>query len=197
MTTKQTDRSQIERFGRDGVELFNQIESLLKGLVAEMAGVNYRGQNALDFKTKCTQHAVDFSRSCSTSMQRMSEAISEATSFIATALGGSPISLEAPVMNVDLPNIDADVSVESAEAGPLISLRESVKSTCDQIESSFTQNLSNLQALGVDGWIGPEYDSALDQVVTLTNSVIEDVHNSRTVMMGDITGQLQVLGMDG
>jgi archaellin len=197
MTVKQTDRVQIQKFGTDGVELFNQIEAALKALVDETATVNYKGQNALDFKTKCTENAVEFSSYCTKGMQQMSDSITEATTYIASALGGAPIDLEPPVVTVEMPSIEADTSVETAEDGPLVSLRDGVKSSCDQIEALFTQNQSNLQALGSDGWVGPEYDTALSEVTTLTNSMVEAVTNTRTVMTQDITNQLQALGMGG
>ena len=195
MTVKQTDRVQITQYGERGVEIFNQIEGLLRALIDETATVNYRGANALDFKTKCTNHAVDFGNVCTQSMQQMSTAISEATTQIATALGGSPINLDPPTVTLQLPGIDADTSVETAEDAPLLALRDTVQSTCDQIAGLFEENLTNLQALGQDGWIGPEYDEALSQVSALTTTVTDDVTNTRTAISGDITGQLDALGM--
>jgi hypothetical protein len=195
MTVKQTDRAQIAQYGERGVEIFNQIEALLRGLIDEAATVHYRGANALEFKTKCTNHAVEFGNRCAQSMQEMSRAISEATSYIATALGGSAIDLEAPTVTLQLPAIDADTSVEAAEDGPLLALRDVVESTCDQIGALFEENLANLQALGHDGWIGPEYDEALSQVTSLTTTVTDDVTNTRSVIRADITGQLEALGM--
>lgn len=196
MTTKQTDRALIEQFGDQGIELFNQIESHLKGLVLQMAEVAYKGRNALEFKTKCTQSAVDFSNQCSQSMQQMSQVITDNTTYIATALGGNAINLEPPSIVVEMPKIDADTSVEMAESGPLTDLRASIQANCDQIEQAFNQNLDNLQALGAEGWIGPEYDDALSSVTSLTASIVDDIANSRTVMMSDVTSQLQALGME-
>ncbi len=195
MTVKQTDRVQIQKFGTDGVALFNEIEVLFKGMVDETATVNYAGQNALDFKTKCTQNAVDFAQYCTTGMQQMAASITEATTYIASALGGAPIDLEPPTIAIEMPSIDADTSVETAEDGPLVSLRDAVKSICDQVEAKFEQNQTNLANLGADGWVGPEYDEALSEVTTLTTNIVEAVTNTRTVMMTDIDNQLQALGM--
>lgn len=194
MTVKQTDRVQIQKFGTEGVALFDEIEVQLKALVDETATVNYRGQNALDFKTKCTQNAVDFAAYATQSMQQMSDSITDATTYIASALGGAPISLEPPTVIIQMPSIDADTSVETAEDGPLIALRDNVKTICDQIEANFTQNKANLQALGSDGWVGPEYDEAVVEVNGLTESMVEVVDNTRTVMMQDINSQLAALG---
>jgi hypothetical protein len=195
MTVKQTDRAQIAQFGERGIEIFNQIEALLNALIDQTATVHYRGANALEFKTKCTNHAVEFGNRCSQSMQQISSAISEQTSFIATNLGGSPITLDPPAVTLALPHIDADTSVEAAEDAPLLALRDAVESTCGQISALFEENLANLQALGQDGWIGPEYDEALGQVTAVTTSVIDDVTTTRTVISGDITSQLDALGM--
>jgi hypothetical protein len=195
MTVKQTDRAKIQGFGQLGIEIFNEIEGLLNSLVTETAGVAYRGANAFAFKTKCTNNAVDFGNNCSTSMQQIATAISEQTSIIAQNLGGAPIELQPPTVTITAPAIDADTSVESADSGPLRSLSDSVKTTCDQVKGLFEENLANLQSLGTDGWVGPEYDDALKQVTTITESVVENVESTKTVMVGDITDQLDALGM--
>lgn len=195
MTTKQTDREQIQQFGTRGVEIFNEVETLMAAVVDETATVAYRGENALQFKTKCTQNAVDFGNRCTTAMQSIATTISDATSFIAQNLGGSAISLEPPSVNIEMPSIESDTSVESADAGPLRTLSNNIQSTFGNMTDLFEENLSNLEALGSDGWIGPEYDEALSQVSTITSSILEDIDNTKTVMVTDITGQLEALGM--
>ena len=196
MTIKQTDREQISDFGDKGIALFDAIETELKSLVEETAEVAYRGANALEFKTKCSTNAVEFAGQCTKIMQEISAVVTDNTTFIATALGGQPISLEAPVIAIEMPRIDADTSVESADSGPLEALRESTKARFDQVETNFGENLDNLTALGADGWIGPEYDECLVEVTRLTASIVETIGDSGTVMMTDITNQLQALGME-
>ncbi len=196
MVVKQTDRSQIERFGREGIAIFDQIEANLRGLVTEMAEVAYRGQNALEAKTRWTQSAVDFAEQCTLAMQQMAEVVSTNTTYIATNLGGQPIDLEAPAVVIELPKIDADTSVESADSGPLVTLRGSITSICGQVDDGFNENLSNLVLLGSDGWVGPEYDDTLDQVTRVTQSISQTIEESKTVMVSDITNQLQALGME-
>lgn len=196
MTTKQTDRVLIKKFGEDGIQLFDEIEAQLKELVIEAAEVPYRGANALEFKTKCATNAVNFAGQCSRIMQAISAVVTENTTYIAQALGGEAITLEPPTIAVEMPSIDADTSVEMAESAPLVTLRGSVQSRCDAVEAAFNENLSNLQALGNEGWIGPEYDETLGEVSRLTTNIVEEVHQTRTVMMTDITQQLQALGME-
>lgn len=192
--TKQTDRVQIVAYGRQGVELFDQIEILLDGLIDETAGVAYRGANALEFKTKCTGNVVDFSSVCTKNMQAMAAAVTEAATFIATRLGGDPISLEPPAMAPKMPPIDADTSVESATDEPLRQLAANTTSTYNQIEQAFDANLLAFQNLGTTGWIGPEYDGALTEVMGLTKSTRGAIDNSRSVMRADIENQLTALG---
>jgi hypothetical protein len=184
------------RFAQDGKDLFDQIEADLKDLVVQTAEVAYKGQNALTFKTTCTQAAVDFANGCSQTMTQISDVITEQTTHIATALGGDPIYLEPPTLQVEMPKIDADTSVEMADSQPLTNLRSSIQQSFDAIENAFQDNLVNLINLGQEGWIGPEYDDTLSQVTTLTNAAIEDVNTSKASMMGDITTQLQSLGME-
>lgn len=196
MTTKQTDREQIQKFGDDGIQLFDQIEIEMKALITEAAEVAYRGANALEFKTKCANNAVEFASECTRIMTSISTVVTENTTYIAQALGGEAITLEPPTIVVEMPSIDADTSVESAESGPLVNLRASVQTRCTAVEQAFTDNQANLTALGTDGWIGPEYDETLAEVTRLTSSIVESVGQTRTVMMTDITNQLQALGME-
>ena len=196
MTTKQTDRKLIEQFGTDGEEIFDQIEIELKNMVQEMADVAYKGQNALNAKTKWTQMAVDFANDCTNIMQQMSQVVTEQTTFTATALGGDAINLEPPTVAVELPTISADTSIEMAESGPLTDLRASISASCDQVELGFRNNLDNLTALGAEGWVGPEYDETHGQVSGLTESISGTVAESKTTMTEDITNQLQVLGLE-
>jgi hypothetical protein len=195
MTVKQTDRVQIESFGTRGRELFDQIEGQLKTLVINVAGVNYEGANAFEFKTACTNYTVDFANVCNSNMQNISQTITNATSYIAQALGGQPISLDPPTVAVESPAINADTSVETAEDGPLLTLRDTVTTNFNAIESCFNENLSNFQSLGVDGWIGPEYDAALDDVTLITTKASEEVTAARTTIANAINAQLQALGM--
>lgn len=195
MTVKQTDRAQIENFASQGIAIFNQIEAQLMTLVEQTATVHYRGANALEFKTKCTSNAVEFANYCTTNMQQMSQVMTEATTFIATALGGAGITLEPPTAVVQMPAIDADTSVEAAEDGPLNDLRASATTIYGQIDSLFSDNLSNLQALGNSGWIGPEFDAAQGSMASLTAMVLDGSANSRSVMEADISNQLSALAM--
>jgi hypothetical protein len=195
MTVKQTDRVQIQNFGARGRDLFDQIEAQLKTLVVDVAQVHYEGRNAFEFKTACSNYTVDFANVCNTNMVNISQTITDATSYIAQALGGQAISLEPPTVAVESPAISNDTSVETAEDGPLIALRSSVQTSFNTIESCFTENLSNFQALGADGWIGPEYDSALDDVMLITNKAVEEITAARTTIANAINGQLQALGM--
>ncbi|MEM8925328.1 MAG: hypothetical protein AAGD35_17635 [Actinomycetota bacterium] len=197
MTVKQTDRAQITAFGARGRELFDQIEAQTLSLVEQIAGVNYEGQNAFEFKTNSTTYAVTFANTTGDNMRNIAQTITEATTYIATALGGAAISLEPPVVAVTAPAINADTSVETAEDGPLIALRDSVEATFANIESGFAENLGNFQNLGADGWIGPEYDAALADVQLITTKASEDIQQARTTIAQAITNQLQAVGLGG
>lgn len=197
MTIKQTDRVQIVSFGDRGRELFDQIELQMKSLVTNAADVNYRGRNAFEFKTACVNYSVDFANACTSNMQLISTTITNATTYIATALGGESINLEPPTVLLEAPAVSADTSVETAEDGPLIALRGTVEASFNEIERLFNENLGNFQSLGADGWIGPEYDAALDDVAMITNKAGEEINTSRMTVVNAINGQLQALGMAG
>jgi hypothetical protein len=193
MVEKRTDRVQIQAYGSKGVEIFNQVELQLGKLVEQTAAVNYRGRNAVQFKTKVTTAAVDFGNEIQSRMVQMSEVVQGATTFIATALGGQAISLEPPIVTITMPPIDADESVEAAEDTALQQLRTDVDTTFNQISELFGRNLSNFNDLGVDGWWGPEYDEANLSLSQLTASAIDACEQARAAIATDITNQIDVL----
>ena len=193
MVEKRTDRVQIQNFASRGVELFDQIEVSLQSLVEQTANVNYRGPNAHRFKTQCASGAVDFAEATSQTMRQMSDLVESATSFIARALGGQPISLEPPSVSVRMPAISADESVEAAEDTALLQLRQEVDVLYSDVVEHFEENLSNLEALGVDGWWGPEYDDALVSMRQLTSGAVERCEASRSNMTAAIQTQVDML----
>ena len=193
MVEKRTDRVQIQNYANRGVDIFDQIESSLQSLVEQTANVNYRGPNALLFKTQCTTNAIDFAQATSQTMEHMSNAIQNATNFIATTLGGNPITLEPPSLGVAMPVISADESVEAADDTALLQLRDQVNVLYSEIVACFEENLGNLERLGVDGWWGPEYDDALTNVQRLTTLAVDRCDQSRNNMATTIQTQVDLL----
>ena len=207
MTTKTTDRSRLMAFEQQGIDIFNQVEDLLQRLITDAAEVEYTGANAYEFKSKCVGYAVDFANTTSTNMGKMADAISSATTFIATNLGGDAINLEPPTVVFAEPPIPADTSVESAEDGPLLELRSNVEAKLSSIEQLFTDNLANLEALAerqpsgagipLAGWEGPEYDATVTEVRAYNTVIQTELDTARTNISTAITEQLQALGMGG
>lgn len=193
MVEKRTDRAQIQTYANHSVDIFDQIGVALQSLVEQTAHVNYRGPNARTFKTQCATNAVAFADVTSQTMQRMTEVIQGATTFIAMGLGGRPIVLDTPNVSVPMPVISADESVEAAEDTALLQLRQAADALYSQITSLFEENLGNLERLGIDGWWGPEYDDALHNMSRLTNSAIDRCEQSRTNMTNDIQRQVDIL----
>ena len=193
MVEKRTDRAQIRSYASRGVEIFDGIEGSLQALVEQTANVNYRGPNARLFKTQCTTNAVAFAEATNSTMQQMSNLIEEATTFIATTLGGQRISLEPPSVSVRMPVISADESVEAAEDTALNQLEQEVTVLYSEVVTLFEENLTNLEALGVDGWWGPEYEEALASMQRLTGAAIDRCDASRGEMTSAIQTQVQML----
>ena len=193
MVEKRTDRVQIQNFASRGVELFDRIEVSLQSLVEQTANVNYRGPNARMFKTQCASNAVEFAEATNQTMAQMSDLVEDATSFIATALGGQAINLEPPSVSVRMPVISADESVEAAEDTALLQLRQEVDVLYSEVVISFEENLSNLETLGMDGWWGPEYDDALGSMRRLTSVAVDRCEESRTNMTTAIQNQVDML----
>lgn len=193
--TKQTDRVQIRAYATQGITAFDEIEIIIGDLLNETATVAYKGQNAFAFKSKCTTNAVTFGNTCVANMREMNAAITEAVTFIATNLGGELITLDPPEKTFNAPPIDADTSVESATDGPLRELKQSTTKIYNRVDELFLANQTAFENLGSGGgWVGPEYDQALEQIRTLTRNVNEAVETSRSTMVTDITSQLTALG---
>ncbi len=193
MVEKRTDRQQILTYARAGVEIFNGLEAQIIRLVDNTAAVNYRGANAVQFKTKCTNAAVDFGNETQQRMTQMSNVVQEATTFIATALGGQRITLEPPTIAVVMPAIDTDESVEAAEDNALVQLRTDVSASFNEMVRLFEENLTNFNSLGVDGWWGPEYDEAQVSLNQLTRGAIDACQQAEAAITTDITTQVEVL----
>lgn len=193
MVEKRTDRVQIQNYANRGVDIFDRIEVSIQSLVEQTANVNYRGPNARLFKTQCTTNAVAFAEATNSTMQQMSDLIEDATTFIATTLGGQPINLEPPNVSVHMPVISADESVEAAEDTSLNQLQQEVTVLYSEVVTLFEENLANLEALGVDGWWGPEYDEALVSMQRLTGAAIDRCDASRAEMTSAIQTQVDAL----
>ena len=165
----------------------------MQSLVEKAATVNYRGPNARLFKKGCVDHALLFTEQTTAKMVQMNDAIEANTSFIATALGGQPITLQPPTVAISPPDISADESIEAAEDTALNQLRDDVESIYSAIVSLFEDNLANFRKLGIDGWWGPEYDLTLEALTRLTASAVEASNDSRAMMVNDIQTQIDML----
>lgn len=193
MVEKRTDRIQIKDFASRGVEIFHDVGQNMQTLVEKAATVNYRGPNARLFKTACVNHALQFSEQTTARMVQMNDAIEANTSFIATALGGQPITLNPPTVAIAPPAISADESVEAADDTALNQLRDDTDVIYSSVISLFEENLANFGKLGVDGWWGPEYDATQEALARLTASAVEASNHSRAMMVNDIQTQIDML----
>ncbi|MYH95343.1 MAG: hypothetical protein F4010_00765 [Cenarchaeum sp. SB0669_bin_11] len=193
MVEKRTDRIQIQEFASRGVDIFDSIEQNIQVLVEKAANVNYQGPNARAFKTACVNHAIDFAEQTTKTMGQMNDAIQTNTTFIATALGGQPISLDPPQVAIQPPAINIDESIEQADDVALHQLRDDTESIFATVTSLFDENLTNFNKLGVDGWYGPEYDNTRDALTRLTGTAVDGCNQSRTAMVKDVQTQIDIL----
>lgn len=196
MALRQTDREQIHQFAIRGAAIFDQVEQLMNQLVQFGAELPYRGGNAMMVKTRLVQECLSMAHGVFDSMRHIDTVIVEASSYIAYSLGGSPISLEPPTTPVQMPLFSVDTTVESASAGPLIEMVRTVRHTVDEVVELLSDLQSSFVELGAEGWIGPEYDDSLSQVLNVTSSAIDDMITSGAEINRIMRAQTEALGME-
>ncbi len=83
MTVIKVDPASIKRYGTSALQEFADLNNQLKTLVSETASVHYHGTNAFEFKTKCSDMAIEYAQSAQKDMRSISDAVRTATSNIA------------------------------------------------------------------------------------------------------------------
>lgn len=197
MVVKQTKMDEIDDYGTRGIGYFDDIEVQLKELIAETAEVVYNGLRARDFKTTCTQNAIDFNTVASRNMNQMAQVVKDASSFIATNLGGRELNLEPPPEKIiAMPDLNVDDTIETADDGVLKGLQARCTSVYDAVAELFDRHMQDFDNLGAsEAWVGPEYDSAQADLHDLTSKMHQGIEESRNVMDMAITKQLTDLNM--
>lgn len=195
MTVRQISSSEIQAYGADAIATFALIDESLGGLISCCAEVNYHGANALAFKSRLVDLAFDLSRTVADAMEQMGGAMADASSTIATALGGNALDISAGRAPFEMPRIEAETAVESVTSEPLLELRSVISDHHAVVDTLLIEHLNSLQGLGATGWIGPEFDDAMESIGRLTMATSGAVLQSRRSMLDALDHQLSALGL--
>lgn len=196
MAIKATDRVKIQAYGEQLDGTFIDITGALDELVAGVAAANYEGGNAVQFKQMCVDSCMSFAEQVHVAMTQISGDVESQTNFIAQNLGGAPIEVTAPKLNMTPPAISTDDSVELADSDALTTMIQLVNDGMSRIQTAFADNLDNFTTLGSsDGWVGEEYDTLFGQMSATTDSVQGEIDTSKANLTSTIQGQLDALGM--
>lgn len=178
----------IMQYASHANEIFATVRSTLDALVESAVAVNYKGPNAVEFKTKCGQLAVEFANALNHDVQRIAEAVSASTTAIADSLGGQHIQLDVNVTPIGMPSVpQGDGSVE-LDTGGLQAFGDSARSQFSNIEANLGEHLSALQATD---WTGNAKDQAVSSVSTFTDHACSNVAATSTKMMNYVKEQVE------
>ena len=196
MAIKATDRTLIRAYGEELSASFADIRGALEALVSGVAAANYEGANAVQFKQAAVNSCVEFAGQCENAMGLMADDVHNQTSYIATALGGSPIEVTFTRGQIQAPAVSTDDSVELADSSALGDMKSLVITQMDLINGFFDDNMDNFNRLGAsNGWVGEEYDTLQGQISTTTTDVKGDIDVAKSSLVETIDNQLAALGM--
>jgi len=198
MSKKQTDRSQIQSYQKVAIGHFEDIRDQLGGLMESVAAADYEGQNALEFKTGCVDHATTFGADCVQALQQIADLVSERSSAIARALGGDSISINIGGLTAPArADIRSDVNVETADEAALSGLHKTVGAHFTSIDGYFNDHYLAFAKLGdpaIGGWLGPEFEQTREDLGTATKKIQGMVTDNKATIQGYINDQLVALG---
>jgi hypothetical protein len=167
MTIVRVEPGSVRAYASTAQQNFDGIHTELTTLVNDAVGVHYFGPNAVSFKTKAGQMAVEFATSASKDMGLIAEAIRTSTSNIASSLGGAPITIQVSGKPITAPTPAAgDGSVDVNTEG-LEGLVPNVQKHFASIRTAFDTHLSSLK--GTD-WTGNAKEAAVGSVSGFTSS---------------------------
>jgi len=177
----------IRQYAAAAQSQFDAVRGELQGLVSDAVEVRYFGPNAVEFKTRCGQMAVDFAQRLGQDLGRIADAVRVSTSAVATSLGGTPISISVNGASVVVPSVPAgDGSVEVDTSG-LEALEPAVSRRIGAIGSQLAAHLRSLQTTD---WQGQSKESAVAAVTRFTNAAESRADEARSQITAYIDAQI-------
>lgn len=184
------DPTSVRSYGNAAQEIFGAVRNDLEGLVNDVVTVDYKGENAVDFKTRCGQLAADFATALTADLRAIADAVQSSTSNITQALGGAPVVIQFNGGAVSVPAVPPGDGTYSVDPSGL----ESLKGTARNRFGSITEHLNtHLSRLTNTAWTGQAKDNAVQAVTTFTNNARGKVQEAAANLTGYIDRQLEAL----
>ncbi len=184
------DPQSIRGYGTSAQEIFGRIRADLESLVQDVVNVEYKGENAVQFKTDCGRMAADFATALAADLRTIADAVRTSTSNITRALGGGPVVIQVDGGAVNVPPVPPGDGTYSADPSGLENLKGTVRNRFAAVNEQFTTHLSKLQATD---WTGNAKEQAVQSVTHFTTKAKSKVGEATREVTGYIEKQLEAL----
>lgn len=184
------DPASVRAYGGSAQEIFGVIRTDLEGLVNDVVSVEYKGENAVQFKTDCGTLAADFGTALTADLRAIADAVQASTTNITQALGGGPVIIQFDGGAVSVPAVPQGDGTYSADPTGLEALKGTVKTRFGSITEQLNTHLSKLTSTV---WTGHAKDQAVQAVSSFTNSAKGKVEEATSTLTNFIDRQLEAL----
>ena len=184
------DPNSVRAYGTAAQEIFGAIRHDLEGLVSDVVNVDYKGENAVDFKTRSGQLAADFATALTADLRAIADAVQSSTTNITQALGGGPVVIQFNGGAVSVPAVPQGDGTYSADPSGLEALKGVARNRFGSITEQLNAHLSRLTSTA---WSGNAKEQAVQAVTTFTNNARAKVDEASSNLTGYIDRQLEAL----
>lgn len=159
-------------------------------MLSEIVHVNYTGENAVQFKTKCGELGVEMSNGVRKDMRSIVTAVSAAVTAIAKAMGGTVPTFTADGKSVSLPAIPQGDGTYNMDYRGIEAMSSQVGTSMDRIEGLLDTQLSELVKTD---WDGTAKERAVGEVRRYTRQAKTKVSDTRSDIQKFVTEQIAAL----
>jgi len=195
MVIKQTKVEEIGQYSTDAGNIFAGMADELNVLLEQSATFTYNGKNAMNFKENTVLNAKAFVTAVKTTNESMAAAISARTGYITSNLGGTPVTVKAPELDIVETAIQCDPNIETAVADDFNNLKTTINGVFGEIMTKYQEHQARFDAMGEGAWLGPEFEQTSGEVADMTGDAVRVVTENQDLMISAIDSQMQALGM--
>lgn len=194
MSVIRVNPESVAQYASLATQQFDRIRAELEGLTRDVVSARYFGPNAVRFKTETGQMAAAFSQALLRDLGQITDAVSQATSNIAHALGGAPVRAAVNGAPVSVPPVDSGDGSVDLDISALEGLKPVIASRLGAIGDALQQHLARLEATD---WQGQAKNAAVESVSRFTAAARARTEEARASIARAIDSQVQsVLAAD-